>query len=81
MRRSVIRTSSAAVPTAFVLLLRMGAVMQVAGLARPTIDKLIPEDKFQQPVQLTGRAGAWRRADLERWSAARPTVTPEATAD
>jgi hypothetical protein len=31
--------------------------------------------KFPQPVQLTGRAVAWRRADLERWSAARPTVT------
>ena len=75
MRRSVSPTSSAAVPTAFALLLRMGAVMQVTGLARSTIYKLIAEDKFPQPVQLTGRAVAWRRADLERWSAARPTVT------
>ena len=71
MRRSVSPTSSAAVPTAFALLLRMGAVMQVTGLARSTIYKLIAEDKFPQPVQLTGRAVAWRRADLERWSAAR----------
>ena len=75
MRRSVSPNSSAAVPTAFALRLRMGAVMQVTGLARSTIYKLIAEDKFPQPVQLTGRAVAWRRADLERWSAARPTVT------
>ena len=55
MRRSVIPTSPAAVPTAFALLLRMGAVMQVTGLARSTIYKLIAENKFPQPAQLTGR--------------------------
>lgn len=75
MRRSVSPTSSAAAPTSFALLLRMAAVMQVTGLARSTIYKLIAEDKFPSPVRLVGRAVAWRRADLERWSAARPTVT------
>ncbi|MBC7734587.1 MAG: AlpA family phage regulatory protein [Bacteriovorax sp.] len=75
MRRSVSPTGSAALPTALALILRMGAVMQVTGMARSTIYKPIAEDKFLQPVQLTGRAVAWRRADLERWSAARPTVT------
>ena len=75
MRRSVSPTSSAAMPTAVALLLRMGAVMQVTGLARSTIYKLIAADKFPPPVQLTGRAVAWRRADLEQWSADRPAVT------
>jgi prophage regulatory protein len=75
MRRTVSLTRSTAMPTAFALLLRMGAVMQGTGLARSTIYKLIAEDKFPQPVRLTGRAVAWRRADLEQWSAARPTAT------
>lgn len=75
MRRSASPPSSPTVPTAFALLLRMAAVMQVTGLARSTIYKLIAEDKFPPPVQLTGRAVAWRRADLEKWSAARPAVT------
>ena len=60
MRRSVSPTSSAAAPTAFALLLRMGAVMQVTGLARSTICKLIAEDKFPQPVQLESAHRRWR---------------------
>lgn len=58
------------------MLLRMASVIQVTGLARSTIYKLIAEDKFPSPVRLVGRAVAWRRADLERWwSVAPPTVT------
>jgi len=57
------------------MLLRMASVIQVTGLARSTIYKLIAEDKFPSPVRLVGRAVAWRRADLERWTADRPTVT------
>ena len=75
MRRSASPISSAVAPTSFALLLRMAAVMQVTGLARSTIYKLIAADKFPPPVQLTGRAVAWRRADLEQWSADRPAVT------
>ena len=75
MRRFVSHTSSAVAQTSFALLLRMAAVMQVTGLARSTIYKLIAADKFPPLVQLTGRAVAWRRADLEQWSADRPTVT------
>ena len=57
------------------MLLRMASVIQVTGLVRSTIYKLIAEDKFPSPVRLVGRAVAWRRADLERWTADRPTVT------
>lgn len=75
MRRSVNPMSSAAAATSVALLLRMTAVIQVTGLARSTIYKLIAEDKFPSPVRLVGRAVAWRRADVEIWSATRPTVT------
>ena len=75
MRRDATSQSSAGAVTSTALLLRMAAVIQATGLGRSTIYKLIAEDKFPLPVQLTGRAVAWRRADLERWSATRPTAT------
>ena len=75
MRRDATSLSSAEAVTSTALLLRMAAVMQTTGLGRSTIYKLIAEDKFPSPVQLTGRAVAWRRADLERWSATRPMAT------
>jgi prophage regulatory protein len=54
--------------------LRMSTVVVMTGLARSTIYRLMAEEKFPAPVRLAKRAVAWRRADLERWSAARPTV-------
>ena len=75
MRRYVSQAGTAEAVTSAALLLRIAAVIQATGLGRSTIYKLIAEDKFPSPVQLTGRAVAWRRADLERWSATRPMAT------
>ena len=75
MRRYASPAGTAEAVTSAALLLRIAAVIQATGLGRSTIYKLIAEDKFPLPVQLTGRAVAWRRADLERWSATRPTAT------
>ena len=75
MRRYASQAGTAEAVTSSALLLRIAAVIQATGLGRSTIYKLIAEDKFPLPVQLTGRAVAWRRADLERWSATRPTAT------
>jgi prophage regulatory protein len=58
-------------PAVFV---RMAAVMQLTGLGRTTIYRLMAEDKFPSPVRLAKRAMAWRRVDLDQWSAGRPTV-------
>lgn len=74
MRHSATQVRTTDSLTSATLLLRMAAVIQVTGLARSTIYKLIAADKFPSPVRLVGRAVAWRRADLELWSAARPTV-------
>jgi prophage regulatory protein len=54
---------------------RMAAVLRMTGLGRSTIYRLMAEDKFPSPVRLAKRAVAWRRADLEVWSAGRPTVS------
>jgi prophage regulatory protein len=58
-------------PAVFV---RMAAVVRMTGLGRSTIYRLMAEDKFPSPVRLAKRAVAWRRIDLEQWSAGRPTV-------
>ena len=55
--------------------LRLPAVTRLTGLGRSTIYRLVAEDKFPSPVKLSSRAIGWHRADLERWSAARPTAS------
>ena len=54
--------------------LRMPSVIRRTGLGRSTIYRLIAEQKFPSPVKLAGRAVGWRRADLDRWSEARPST-------
>ena len=53
------------------LLLRIGTVVSITGLARSTIYRLVADAKFPPPVRLTKRAVGWRRIDVERWSDAR----------
>lgn len=55
-------------------LYRMKAVTRMTGLGRSTIYRLIAQQKFPAPVLLAARAVAWRRTDLERWSADRPAT-------
>jgi prophage regulatory protein len=54
---------------------RMAAVVRMTGLGRSTIYRLMAENKFPSPVRLAKRAVAWRRIDLDHWSAGRPTVS------
>jgi prophage regulatory protein len=66
------RQAGEAQPPVFV---RMAAVVRMTGLGRSTIYRLMAEDKFPSPVRLAKRAVAWRRIDLDNWSAGRPTVS------
>jgi prophage regulatory protein len=68
-----VQDQAADAQTAFFV--RMAVVTRMTGLGRSTIYRLMAEDKFPLPVRLAKRAVARRRADLERWSEARPTVT------
>jgi prophage regulatory protein len=56
------------------LLLRINVVMQLTGLGRSTIYRLVADQQFPSPVRLSKRVVAWRRGDLERWSEARPAA-------
>jgi len=57
------------------LFVRMAGVVRLTGLGRSTIYRLMAENKFPSPVRLAKRAVAWRRIDLEQWSAARPSAS------
>lgn len=60
------------VPTVF---LRMPSVMQMTGLGRSTIYRLMAQQQFPCPVRLGARAVAWRRSELDLWSQSRPVTS------
>ena len=62
------------------LLLRLPTVLRATGLARSTVYKLVAERKFPAPVELTARAVAWRKGDVERWASERPVVRLQSSA-
>jgi prophage regulatory protein len=59
-------------PTA---LLRMPSVMQLTGLGRSTIYRLMAQQQFPCPVRVGVRAVAWRRSELAQWSETRPVAS------
>jgi len=72
--RSTARLPQAADANNKPMFLRIGVVMRPTGLGRSTIYRMMAEDAFPQPVRLTRRLIAWRRADLDQWSDGRPKV-------
>lgn len=75
MQRNPSELSSARAVGVTPVFLRMPTVMRMTGLGRSTIYRLIADRKFPRPVRLGPRAVAWRRADLDQWSEARPVVS------
>jgi prophage regulatory protein len=69
MNRHAFTTRSAVEPDR--LFARLPAVIQVTGLGRSTIYRLVANGAFPRPVHLGPRAIAWRWSDLEQWSATR----------
>lgn len=54
--------------------LRMRSVVQITGLGKSTIYRLIASKQFPSPVRLTSHAVAWRSSDIEAWSETRPVA-------
>ena len=75
MQRNPPEPSSGRAESVMPVFLRMPTVMRMTGLGRSTIYRLIADHKFPSPVRLGPRAVAWRRADLDQWSEARPVVS------
>jgi len=54
-------------------LYRMPAVIQLTGLARSTIYKVMSLGRFPKQVHLTDQSVAWRGSDIDAWIASRST--------
>jgi prophage regulatory protein len=54
---------------------RMAAVVQMTGLCRATIYRMIADKRFPAQVRIGSRAVGWRWSDLERWSKERTGPT------
>ena len=52
-------------------ILRVDAVAERIGLARPTIYRMVKDGEFPRPVKITTRAVGWRESDLSAWIASR----------
>ena len=50
-----------------VLVVRMSRLVEMIGLSRSTIWKLLSEGKFPNPIRLGSRSRAWRIKDVEDW--------------
>lgn len=48
-------------------LLRLPAVIQMTGLARSTIYRLIAEGEFPRSRRISSRLVAWSTADIAQW--------------
>ena len=55
-------------------ILRVDAVAERIGLARPTIYRMVKDGEFPRPVKITTRAVGWRESDLSAWIASREPV-------
>ncbi|MFP8778077.1 helix-turn-helix transcriptional regulator [Hydrogenophaga sp. RWCD_12] len=53
----------------------MPSVMQLTGLGRSTIYRLMAQQQFPCPVRVGVRAVAWRRSELAQWSETRPVAS------
>ena len=47
--------------------LRLGAVIRITALSRPTLYRRIAAQRFPRPIHLGGRACGWATADLAAW--------------
>jgi len=54
-------------------LYRMPTVMQLTGLARSTIYKVMRLGRFPKQFHLTDQSVAWRSSDIDAWIASRST--------
>ena len=62
-------------PAQIAPLLRLRKVLEVTGLGRSTLYRMMSEGTFPSPVRLGRRAVAWKSAPVEEWTLSRPPVS------
>ncbi len=48
-------------------ILRRDEVLQLIGIARPTLYEWLRDGRFPQPIRLGARSIGWRRSDIRAW--------------
>ena len=56
-------------------LLRLPAVLEVTGLTRSTVYRMMAEHTFPASVKLAKRAVGWRHDDVRQWTIGRPSTS------
>ena len=56
-------------------LMRRDEVLHLCGISRTTLDTMVREGTFPQPVRIHARAVGWRVKDILAWLASRPPAT------
>ena len=56
------------------VLLRISEVVQLLGISKPTVYRLMNEGEFPRPIRLSKARVAWLQADLDKWLESRPTL-------
>ena len=55
-------------------ILRYSVILQLTGLSKSTVQRMVREGAFPQHVQLGKRAVGWHEADVIDWLEGRPRV-------
>ena len=58
-------------------LMRLPDILEMTGLARSTVYRMVAEHKFPAPVKLATRAVGWRRDDVLHWFDERPSTSAQ----
>ena len=56
-------------------LLRLRKVLELTGLGRSTVYRMMAEGTFPLPVRIGRRAVAWHSPPVEEWTLSRPRVS------
>lgn len=62
-------------PDSFTSILRLKDVVKRVRLGKTSIYKLVKENKFPKPVQLSDRAVGWSSEDIQQWINTRPVCS------
>jgi prophage regulatory protein len=68
-------SSEGSSPAQIAPLLRLRKVLELTGLGRSTIYRMMSERTFPSPVRLGRRAVGWKSAAVEEWTLSRPPIS------
>ena len=58
-------------------MLRIADVLEVVGIGRSTLYKMVADGRFPRPVRVGLRASRWRQSDIQQWMDSLPLATEE----